>query len=143
MAGRLTRCLRECSREIGLAGKAERQRDVHQRPIAVHQQGFRALEALGADITMGRFSDGLPEGSRKMESAEARNRCQALYAEIAFQVRFYVVQHSRQSAPIETLNGAGRKGLSGRCGDILLNEPRGQTGCEGSYEQTAGGGFIL
>ena len=78
-----------------------------------------------------------------MKSAQARNRCHALYAEFAFQVRFDVVQHTQESAPIEPLNCASRKGLSGRCGDILLNEPRGQTGCEGSYEQTAGGGFIL
>jgi hypothetical protein len=38
--------LPECARKIGLAQKAERQRYIHQRPIAVHQQGFRALEAL-------------------------------------------------------------------------------------------------
>ena len=56
---------------------------------------FRALEALGADVAMRRLSDCLPKGSCKMESAEARNRCHALYAKIAFQVRFYVVQHTR------------------------------------------------
>ena len=101
------------SRETGLVGKAERQRYIHQRPIALHQQGFRALETLGADVAMRRLSDCLPEGSRKMVSAQARNRCHALYAKIAFQVRFYVIQHTEESAPIEPLNCVARKGLSG------------------------------
>src|SRR6185369_4280810 len=57
LTGRLTRCLAECPCEISLAGKAERQCNIHQWAIALHQQGFRALEALGADIAMRRLSD--------------------------------------------------------------------------------------
>ena len=56
-----------------------------------------------------------------MESAEARNRCHALYAKVAFQIRFYVVQYTHESAPIQPLNCVARRGLSGGCGDMLLN----------------------
>jgi len=76
--------LPECPCEIGLARKAERQRYIHQRPISVHQQGFRALEALGADIAMRGLPDCLPEGSCEMEAAETRDLCHSFYAEIAF-----------------------------------------------------------
>jgi hypothetical protein len=109
---RLTRRLPEGSREIGLAGKAERKRYVHQGPIAMDQHGFRALEALGTDVPMGRFSDGLSKGSRKMVSAQARNRCHAFKAKIAFQVRINIVQHTKESALIEPLVCTTRKKLS-------------------------------
>jgi hypothetical protein len=47
---------------------------------------------------MRRLPNCLPEGSGKMEAAQARNFCHALYAEIAFQVRFDVVQYTHEYA---------------------------------------------
>ena len=93
MTGRLTRRLPECSRETGLVGKAERQRNIHQRPIT-YQRGFRALETLGADVAMRGLPDCLLKGSRKMMSAQTRNRCHAIKGKIAFQACFYVIQHT-------------------------------------------------
>jgi hypothetical protein len=45
---------------------------------------FRALKTPGADVAMRRLPDGQPEGPREMVSAQARNRCHAIDAEIAF-----------------------------------------------------------
>ena len=109
LAGRLTRCLSEGPREIGLAGKVERQRYVHQCPITVRQQDFRAFEALCADIAMRRFPGCLPEGSRKMISAQACNFCDALQAKIALQVCRDIVQHAPESSLIEPLARTMRK----------------------------------
>lgn len=84
LAGCLTCRLPECSCEIGLAGKAQRKRNIDQRAIAAYQKRLRTLKTPIADVPMRRLPDGLLEGPREMISAEARNRCDAIDAEIAF-----------------------------------------------------------
>src|SRR5271169_2009963 len=93
----LTRCLTchltKCSCEIGLAGKVERERNIDQGLIPSYQHRFGALEPLRADVPMRRSTNRGLECSRKMEPAEARNRCQLINRKIAFQVSLYVIQH--------------------------------------------------
>jgi hypothetical protein len=89
------------SGEIGLAGKAQRKRNIDQRPIAAYQKSFRTLKTPIADVAMRRLPDGLPEGPREMVSAQARNRCHAIDAEIAFEVCLDVVQHPKKPASIK------------------------------------------
>src|SRR5215475_11357896 len=101
LAGCLTGRLLECSGEIGLSGKAQRKGNIDQRAIAASQQCFRTLEPSGADVAMWRLPDGLPEGPRKMVSAEARNGCHSIKTEIAFQVCLYVVKNTEEPASIE------------------------------------------
>jgi hypothetical protein len=86
-----------------LAGKVQRQRNVDQRPITMYQQSFRALKALGADVTMRGLPHCLLERPCKMVSAQARNRCHAINGKIAIQVFFYEMQHAEESASIESL----------------------------------------
>jgi hypothetical protein len=52
--------------KFGLAREVKRQRDVHQGPVALQQEGFRALEASAADVAMRRLAVALFEGSRTM-----------------------------------------------------------------------------
>ena len=111
-AGRVTCRLPEGSGEIGLAGKAQRKRNIDQRPITACQKRFRALKTPGADVAMRRLPDSLAEGPREMVSAQARNRRHAIDAEIAFEVCFDVVQHTKKPAPIEPLVRATGKKLS-------------------------------
>jgi len=101
LAGCLACRLPECSCEVGLAGKAQRKRYVDQRAIVAYQKRFRSLKAPGADVAMWRLPDGLPEGSREMKSAQTRNRGDAIDAEIAFEVCFDVVQHTKKPASIQ------------------------------------------
>src|SRR5215813_4519160 len=113
LTGCLTRRLPECSCKIGLVAKAERQRNIHQRPIALLQQSFRALKAPGADVAMRRLPHCLLEGPRKMVPAQARDRCDATNRKIAFQVCFYVIQHAEEPASIEARPCETWKRLSG------------------------------
>lgn len=93
--------LREGAGEIGLAGEAQRKCNIDQRPITACQKRFRALKTPGADVAMRRLPDSQPEGPREMVSAQARDRCDAIDAEIAFEVCFYIVQHTKKPASIE------------------------------------------
>jgi hypothetical protein len=86
---------------------------------------------------------GLFEGPRKMVLAQARNRGHSIEGEIALQVRFNVIQHALESAPVERASCERDNGLAGRSPDVLLHQPRRQTGCEAFNQQTAGGGFGL
>jgi hypothetical protein len=69
-----------------LAGKVERECNIGQGLISSYQQRFGTLEALRADILVRRLTYGGLECSRKMEPAQARNRCQVIDRKIAFQV---------------------------------------------------------
>jgi len=93
-AGRLP----ECARKVGLARESEGQRDFDQGRFAFDQQDFRALEAPCNDITMRRLPDGLPEGSREVEPAEAGDRSHAVEGEVAFQMAIDVVEDAEQPA---------------------------------------------
>src|SRR4029450_6285572 len=128
LTGCLTRRLPECAGETGLVGKAERQRDVRQWPVALHQQCFRAREAPGADVAMRGLPRGLFEGPRKMVLAQARNRGHSIEGEIALQVRFNVIQHALESAPAERASCERDNGLAGRSPDVILDHTRAPAG---------------
>jgi hypothetical protein len=96
-----------------LAGKTQRQRNIHQRPITLYQQSFRALKALSADVAMGGLPYRLLEGSRKMVSAQTRNRRHAINGKIALKVSFYVTQYAEEPASIEPLPCETRKKVVG------------------------------
>ena len=110
LTGCLTHRLPECSCEIRLAGKAQRQRNIRQRPIAMDQQSFRTFEAPGTDVAMRRLPHGLLEGPREMIFAQTRNRRDPVEREIALQIFFYVIQHAQESTTIESFPcGTGKK----------------------------------
>jgi hypothetical protein len=141
LAGRVTCRLPEGPREIGLAGKAQRQRNIDQRPVPACQKRFRALKTPGADVAMRRLPDGLPEGPREMIPAQARDRCHAIETEIAFEVRLDVVQHPKQPAPIEPFGFQKRIGPGRGCAGMLLHQPC----CDGvgeRFDKQAAGGCL-
>jgi hypothetical protein len=76
----------KCSCEIGLAGKVERKCNIDERLISSYQQRFGTLETLRADVLVRRLTYGGLKCSREMEPAQARNRCQVIERNIAFQV---------------------------------------------------------
>ena len=85
----------------------------------------------------------MPEGPRKVVSAQASNGCHEIKGEIALQVRFNVIQHTLEPAAIQRSSCVREHGLAVRRSDALLNQPRRQTGGEALNKQTAGGGFGL
>src|SRR4029450_8651828 len=101
MPWRLTGGLLECSREIGLAGEAQRERNVDSRLVTTCQKLLRALKTPRTDVAMGRLPDSLPEGAREMVSAQGCDRCHVIKGETAFKVCLDVIQHTEQSASIK------------------------------------------
>ena len=69
--------------------------------MAFDQKDLRALEALGNDVPTGRLPDGLPEGSREVEAAEAGDRSHAVKGKVAFQMAIDVVEYTKKPASIE------------------------------------------
>src|SRR6516225_8201470 len=69
----LTRGLPECTGEIGLTRKPEREGDIGQGPIRIGEQVLGALQTPCADMPMRRLADGGLEGTREMELAQAGN----------------------------------------------------------------------
>jgi hypothetical protein len=70
---RLTRGLPECTGEIRLTRKPEREGDIGQGPTCIGEQFLGALQTPCADMPMGRLADGGLEGTREMELAQAGN----------------------------------------------------------------------
>ena len=101
----------ESSREIGLGGKVESERNIDQRAISSRQQLFGALQTLRADVLMGRSTHGRFEGACEMKPAQAGNRCQLIKREITFQVSVDILQDTRQPSSIKTLLRNQRPGL--------------------------------
>ena len=123
----LRRCLArgvpECAGEVGLTRKAEREGDIGQGPIRIGEEFLGALQTSCADMPMRRLADSGFEGTREMELAEAGNRCQPRHREIALQIGFDKVKHSRQSARLKPFPcswgaDAGRRRIS-----MVLDEP--------------------
>ena len=79
----LTRGLPECTGEIGLTREPEREGDIGQGPIRIGEQVLGALQTPCADMPMRRLADGGLEGTRDMELAQAGNRRQPRYSQIA------------------------------------------------------------
>src|SRR5262249_49753588 len=120
---RLTRGLPECTGEIGLTRKPERGGIIGQGPIRIGEQFLGALQTPCADMRMRRLADGGLEGTREMELAQAGNRRQPRHRQIALQIGFDKVEHSRQSARLKPFPGgwgddAGRRRIS-----MVLDEP--------------------
>jgi hypothetical protein len=128
---RLTCDLPERPCEVGLAGKIQCQRNIDQRSIALYQQGFCTLKALGADVAMWRLPHCVLEGARKMVSAQACNRCHAIKGKIALQVRFYVIQNAEEPALIEASPGATKDRLVEWRAQVFLQQPCRQAAGQG------------
>src|SRR5580693_7465553 len=107
LSRRLTRRLTERTGEVGLARKLEGQRNLDQRLVALLEQLFGALKPLRADIVMRRSADRGLERAGKMEAAQARDRSQAGECQITFQIGSDVIEHTRQSASIESCLSCG------------------------------------
>src|SRR6476660_5175625 len=101
----LRRCLArgspECAGEIGLARKPEPEGDIDQGPVRIAEQILGAFEAPCTDMPMRRFADGGLERAREIKLAQAGNRGQPRYRQIALQIGFDIVEHPRQSASVE------------------------------------------
>src|SRR2546421_4215905 len=134
----LTRHLTKCSREIGLAGKLECERDIDQGLLSSYQQRSGTVETLRADVLMRRLTGGSLERPREMEPAQARNRCHVIERKIALQVGLYIVQHAGQSASIKSLLPDTRESRSSRWADMVLNQSRRETSGQRFGEQPTG-----
>ncbi len=119
--------LTKCPCEIGLAGKAQCESNIDQGAISLYQQRFGTLDALRADVSMGRLTYGGLECSREMEPAQAGDPCQLVNRKVAFQISLYVVQHAGQSASIQSFLCDSRDCLIRRCADMVLNQSRRQS----------------
>ena len=123
LSRRLTRRLTERTGEVGLARKLEGQRNLDQRLIALLEQLFGALKPLRADIVMRRSADRGLECARKMEAAQARDRSQAVECQIIFKIGFDVIEHTCQSASIETCLKCRAGDVPCRRFDPILDQP--------------------
>ena len=87
--------------------------------------------------------NGLPVGTGKVIPAQARNRGRAIKAEIAFQICFYLIQHTQESTSIKPSSSRSRNGLEGLGTVPLVNPPCHDALGERLGQQLAGRCFSL